>query len=292
MQEFSVRATDAGSRVDVFVAKKYPQFARAALSILFDKKIVLVNAKIAKAGQKLKDKDLVSLDEAKLFMQPEDITLPVIYEDDNLMVINKPAGVLTHSKGSMNTEGTVASFIAPSINSLELIGNRAGIVHRLDRATSGVIITAKNAATQSFLQKQFAQRKAKKKYFAIVEGWPEPANAIIDAPIERNPKKPQTFKIGAGGKTAQTEYSVLEKFQKINKKYAFVELSPTTGRTHQLRVHFKHIGHPIVGDKVYGHEAPHMFLHAGFLEITIPKSDRRVFEAPLPKIFKDFMKNG
>jgi 23S rRNA pseudouridine1911/1915/1917 synthase len=292
MQEFKAESEDVGTRVDVFVAKKYPQFARSALTILFDKKIVLVNDKTAKAGQKLKTDDEIKLDESKLFMQPEEIKLPVMYEDENVMVINKPTGVLTHAKGSMNTEGTVATFIAPSINSLELIGNRAGIVHRLDRATSGIIITAKNSATMSFLQKQFSQRKTKKKYSAIIEGWPEPENAIIDAPIERNPKKPQTFMIGSNGKTAQTEYKVLEKFENNGSKYAFIELKPVTGRTHQLRVHLKHIGHPIVGDRVYGHEAPHMFLHAESLEITIPKGDRRIFEAPLPKIFKEFIKHG
>jgi 23S rRNA pseudouridine1911/1915/1917 synthase len=144
MQEFKVGTDDAGVRADIFVAKKYPQFARAALSILFDKKIVIINGKAAKAGAKIKEGDSISLDESKLFMKPKEIILPVLYEDSNVMVINKPAGILTHSKGSLNTEATVASFIEPHINSYELIGSRAGIVHRLDRGTSGVIVTAKN----------------------------------------------------------------------------------------------------------------------------------------------------
>jgi 23S rRNA pseudouridine1911/1915/1917 synthase len=291
MQEFKVGEVDAGLRVDVFVAKKYPQFARAALAILFDKDIVQINGKKAKAGHKTKAGDIVNLDESKLFMQPEKIKLPVIYEDENVMVVNKSAGVLTHSKGSINTEGTVATFIEPYINSLELLGNRAGIVHRLDRATSGVIITAKNAATMSYLQKQFSLRKTNKKYFAVVEGWPVHESAIIDAPLERNPKKPQTFRVGKSGKTAQTEYKILKKFENNGRKYAFIELRPVTGRTHQLRIHLKHLGHPIVGDKVYGREDAYMYLHAGSLEITLPGGDRRVFEAPLPEIFNEFI-NG
>jgi 23S rRNA pseudouridine1911/1915/1917 synthase len=292
MQEFKVGPKDAGLRLDVFVAKKYPQFARAALSVLFDKQIVLVNGKATKAGQKIKTGDKINLDESKLFMQPEKISLPVIYEDENVLVLDKPVGVLTHSKGSMNAEGTVATFIAPFINSYELLGNRAGIVHRLDRATSGVIITAKNAATMAYLQKQFSQRKTKKKYFAVIEGWPSLELAIIDAPLERNPKKPQTFRVGANGKSAQTEYKVIDKFEKEGHKFSFVELRPVTGRTHQLRVHLKHIGHPIVGDSVYGHQADHMLLHAASLEITLPGGSRKVFEAPLPSTFKDFIEHG
>jgi 23S rRNA pseudouridine1911/1915/1917 synthase len=292
MQEFSVGAKDAGLRVDVFVSNKYPQFARAALSVLFDKDIVLINGKIAKAGEKIKKNDLISLDESRLFSKPQEISLPIIYKDSNVIVINKPAGILTHSKGSINTEASVATFIAPYLNYLELLGNRAGIVHRLDRATSGVIITANNSETMSYLQKQFSQRKTKKTYYAIVEGWPEPEVAIIDAPIERNAKKPQTFKVGTGGKTAQTPYKVIKKFEINGAKYAFLELKPVTGRTHQLRVHMSYIKHPIVGDRVYGHNGEHMYLHAASLEITLPGGIRKTFEAPLPKIFTEFMQDG
>jgi 23S rRNA pseudouridine1911/1915/1917 synthase len=292
MQEYKVGLSDAGLRVDKFVAKKYPQFARAALSILFDKHIVLINGKIAKAGEKTKKGDVVALDDSKLFMQPKEINLPIIYEDDNVVVINKPADVLTHSKGSINTEGTVATFIGPLINNYELMGNRAGIVHRLDRATSGVIITAKNAATMSYLQKQFSQRKTKKTYLAIVEGWPERESAIIDAPIERNPKKPQTFKVGSGGKPAQTSYKVIDKIEKKGVKYSYLELKPVTCRTHQLRVHLAYIKHPIVGDHVYGQGGSHMYLHAASLEITLPGGIRKTFDAPTPNKFAEFLEHG
>lgn len=289
MQEYVVEPEAVGSRVDLFVAGKYPQFARSALQVLFDDSLVLINGQAAKAGNKLREGDIVSIDETTLFAKPEQIDLPVIYEDDNVIVINKPAGVLTHSKGSLNLEATVATFIQPKLDDKKLIGNRAGIVHRLDRATSGVIITAKSADALAYLQKQFSQRKTKKTYYAIVEGWPEPGEAVIDAPIERNPKRPQTFRVGSGGKTAQTKYRILKKFQKNGQKYAFLELSPTTGRTHQLRVHLAYIGHPIVGDRVYGHSGNYMYLHAQSLEITLPGGERRVFEAPLPDVFKDFI---
>lgn len=283
-----VKPDDDGLRIDIFVARQYSQFARSSLEVLFDNKLVLLNSKVAKAGDKVREGDVVQVNETELFREPERIELPILYEDQNVIVINKPAGVLTHSKGSLNLEATVASFINPKITDEQLAGNRAGVVHRLDRATSGVIIAAKNSETLHFLQKQFSTRKTKKTYFAVVEGWPEPEQAIIDAPIARNPKKPQTFIVASGGKPAQTEYKVLQKFEKNGLKYSFLELIPTTGRTHQLRVHLKYIGHPIVGDKFYGHEAAHMYLHAQALEITLPGGERKLFKAPLPKIFKEF----
>jgi 23S rRNA pseudouridine1911/1915/1917 synthase len=276
----------------VFVAKQYPQFARSALGVLFENSLVFINGQVAKSGNKLREGDIVSVDEGTLFSEPEPIDLPVLYEDENVVVINKPAGVLTHSKGSLNSESTVASFILPKINDKQLRGNRAGIVHRLDRATTGVIIAAKNPNALKYLQKQFQQRKAKKIYYAVVEGWPDPAGAIIDAPIQRNPKKPQTFMVGNDGKNAQTEYKTLEVFNKDGSKYALLELKPATGRTHQLRVHLAYIGHPIVGDGVYGQAGAYTFLHAKSLEITLPSGERRIFEASLPKTFKEFTKNA
>jgi 23S rRNA pseudouridine1911/1915/1917 synthase len=289
MQEFVVGPDDVGKRVDVFVAKQYPQFARASLEVLFDNNLVQINGQIAKAGAKLREGDILAVDETILFNEPESIDLPIIYEDENVLVINKPTGVLTHSKGNLNTEGTVASFLLPKITDKKLVGNRAGIVHRLDRATSGVIIVAKNSATLKHLQKQFNQRKTKKTYVAIAEGWPEPDQAIIDAPIKRNPKKPQTFMVGADGKSAQTEYKTEENFQRKGKKYSLLELKPATGRTHQLRVHLAYIGHPIVGDRVYGEAGEHMYLHAESLEVTLPEGKREIFKAPLPKIFNEFI---
>jgi 23S rRNA pseudouridine1911/1915/1917 synthase len=288
MQEYVVEPEAVGSRVDVFIASKYPQFARSALEVLFDNKLVQINGQTVKAGSKLREGDSVRVDETTLFQKPEPIDLQVIYEDAHVIVINKPPGVLTHSKGSLNIEGTVASFVLPKITDDNLRGNRAGIVHRLDRATSGVIIAAKNSKSLKYLQKQFSQRRTKKMYYAVVEGWPAQDGALIDASLLRNPKKPQTFKVGAGGKPAQTEYKVVKKFEKSGQKYALLELKPVTGRTHQLRVHLAYIGHPIVGDAVYGRAGGYTYLHAARLEVTHPGGERKVFEAPLPKIFKEF----
>src|SRR5262249_28394801 len=145
-----------------------------------------------------------------LFKKPPKISLPIIYEDNDVIVIDKPAGILTHAKGALNTEATVASFIESKLAEDLPKNNRAGIVHRLDRATSGVIITAKHDKALKWLQKQFSTRKTKKLYLAIAEGELEPAEAIIDAPIARNPRKPQTFYVSPIGKPAQTEYKLLK----------------------------------------------------------------------------------
>jgi 23S rRNA pseudouridine1911/1915/1917 synthase len=209
-------------------------------------------------------------------------TLPIIYVDDNVIVINKPIGVLSHSKGALNDEFTVADFFA-RYSTYNADTNRPGIVHRLDRDTSGVMIGARNLETATMLQKQFADRKTKKTYMAIVEGIPKSMKAQIDLPIGRNPSAPSTFRVDVKGKAALTTYEVVTE----NGKEALVKLAPRTGRTHQLRVHMKYIGTPIRGDKVYGKESDRLYLHAASLEITIPTSDRKTFTAPLPQEFLD-----
>lgn len=286
MQEFTADQSDAGVRADKFVASKFPSFTRSSLELLFDKGLVSIASQAIKPSYKIKTGDEVSVDGQLLSAEPPKITLPVLYEDEDVVVIDKPAGILTHSKGALNLEGSAASFIAPKIK--DLTGNRAGIVHRLDRATSGVIIVAKNAETLGKLQKQFSLRKAKKSYVAIVEGIPKPKKAVIDVPIMRNPSRPQTFKVGEHGKPALTSYNTVKIFKKNGRVFSLIELKPQTGRTHQLRVHMAYIGHPIVGDPVYGHAADGMMLHAKSLEITLPTSERKVFEAPLPARIKDF----
>ena len=288
MQEFKVSAADVGQRADVFVANQYPDFTRSSLERLFKDGLVTIQDKPAKPSDKIKLGGKVSVDEAILKAKPPMVNLPVIYEDGDVIVINKPAGLLSHSKGALNLEATVASFVAGKITDVQLTGNRAGIVHRLDRATSGVMIAAKNSAAHSKLQKQFAQRKTKKQYLAVVEGLLEPTTAVIDTPIGRNPNKPQTFKVMPSGKPAQTEYKTLKTFTKNNITYSLLELKPHTGRTHQLRVHLSYIGHPIVGDHIYGVPGDNLMLHAASLEITLPSSERKVFTADPPATFKEF----
>ena len=279
-----VSEDQTGKRLDVFVASSMPHLSRAFIQKLCEENRVTVNGEPAKPGYKLHAQDAVAVDydEAE-FGRVDEIDLPILYEDDDCIVINKPAGVLTHALGKHGSEASVASFLRGKVANLD--GDRAGIVHRLDRATSGVIIGAKNQNALSSLQKQFSQRKTKKTYVAVVEGHLDPTEAVIDMPIERNPKNPSTFRVGPNGKEASTHYKVLQQ----GKVYSLVELTPKTGRTHQLRVHLAKVDHPIVGDPLYGHGAfqDRLFLHALSLEITLPGGERKTFTAPLPKEFKE-----
>lgn len=287
MQQFIVDELSAKERLDVFVTKNMPRLSRAFVQKLADNAKITVAGKTQKAGYKMREGDLVAIDYdiAELDAIPS-IDLPILYEDDDCIVINKPAGVLTHAQGALSNEATVATFIRDHLQDLE--GTRGGIVHRLDRATSGIIICAKNQAALSFLQKQFSQRKAKKTYMAIVEGHLKVKEAVIDMPIERNPKAPATFRVGANGKPSTTKYEVVQE----GAEYSLVEMKPTTGRTHQLRVHMAQQGHPIVGDPLYGKGAfgDRLYLHALSLEITSPNRERQTFTAPLPDEFAKILK--
>ena len=213
-----------------------------------------------------------------------DVDLPILYEDDDVIVVNKPSGLLTHAKGGLSDEPTVAEIIRPK-TSFATDTDRPGIVHRLDRDTSGLLIIAKNPESAAHLQRQFAERTAKKTYIAITDGKPKLNAAKIDLPIGRNPSAPSTFRIDPNGKPAQTTYHVLAE----NDAQSLVELKPTTGRTHQLRVHLAHLNAPILGDRVYGKSSDcRMMLHAQKLEITLPSGERKVFEAAVPDEFKKF----
>jgi 23S rRNA pseudouridine1911/1915/1917 synthase len=270
-------------RLDQYVIRQLPELSRSAAVHLIEQGKVSVKGKPAdKPGYKLRAGDLIEIDhEAVIIPEIPAIDLPVIYEDRSCVAIDKPAGVLTHSKGAFNPEATVATWLASRVKGMD--GDRAGIVHRLDRATSGVMICAKTSEALSWLQKQFSERKVKKVYQAVVSGVPAQAEAVIDMPIERNPRKPQTFRVGANGKAAVTAYRVL----KTNGKLSLLELRPTTGRTHQLRVHLRHIGHPILGDPLYdGAKAERLFLHARSLEITLPNKTRKILGVPTPEIFE------
>lgn len=272
------------SRLDQKIVQLIPDISRNfAIRLISDEKVRVNNVVVTKSGYKLKADDVVDID-----YTPEaannipTIDLPVLYEDNDCVVISKPVGVLTHSKGAFNPEATVATWLSARTNDMD--GNRAGIVHRLDRATSGVMICAKTPEALSWLQKQFAQRRTKKTYNALIVGALSPSEAVIDMPIERNPKKPQMFRVGSNGKPSKTYYQTIE----TGPTYTLLELKPETGRTHQLRVHLKHFGHPIVGDTFYdGEPAERLFLHATSLELTLPNRTRQVFTAELPAIFKE-----
>jgi 23S rRNA pseudouridine1911/1915/1917 synthase len=272
-------------RLDQYVVEQLPMLSRAFASKLCDEDKIIVNGLPNKAGYKVRETDSIVINYDPVVMgEIPDIVLPIIYEDDDCMVVDKPIGLLTHSKGAFNPEATVASFVLSHVNNPKVLdGERAGIVHRLDRATSGVIICAKHAKALAWMQKQFGDRNVKKTYIAIVSGHLKEQQATIDMPIERNPKRPQTFRVGINGKTAQTSYRVLEE----RADTSVIELKPQTGRTHQLRVHLGYLGHPIIGDQLYGGPtADRMYLHAQELELTLYNHERKVFTSPLPGAFE------
>jgi len=262
-------------RLDILAKEIYKSYNRSTLQKFIEagymtvdgEKVTKSNAKFER-GVKL---DLVVPEELRnAEVEPE-----VLYEDDNVMVVNKPVGLLSEPRSGYCPERTLEDF--------------GFIAHRLDRDTSGVMIVAKNEEVQMFLKKQFQDRTVHKTYYAIVPGEMKLNEARIDLPMMRDKKRPTTFRVDANGKEAETYYKVV----KFDGKHSLVELQPKTGRTHQLRVHMKYLGHPIVGDSVYGGEpADRLFLHAGKLEITLPGGERKVFEAPLPKEFDDFFKSG
>lgn len=280
--------------MDLFLAQRFPETSRATFQKLIADEKVKVGDKIATDPSfNFSENEIIEVNfpEQKSFEKEiKDFENNVIFEDENVVVINKPAGVLTHAKGGLMDEFTVADFVRSKIVADDdfIKSNRPGIVHRLDRATSGILIAAKNPEAARLLTRQFASRKAKKTYFALVDKAPKLPAARIDLPIARNPKLPSQFRIDAKGKSAITDYKTLDVFTDNS---ALLELKPLTGRTHQLRVHLAHISAPIVGDAVYGlaKTGDRMFLHASELEITIPgetDNQRKTFTAPLPNDFQ------
>ena len=278
---YLMEATSDKKRLDSELAVRYPDNSRSTWQKYIKAGFISVNG-VVKTSPKY---DVTNVDNIQInvpdqpdFSQSE---LPIIFIDDNVIVINKPIGVLSHSKGALNDEFTVADFFR-QYSTYNLDSNRPGIVHRLDRDTSGVMVGARNPETATMLQKQFADRNTKKTYFAVLDGIPKLDKANVDLPIGRNPAAPSTFRVDSKGKSAITKYEVLA----TNDKHSLVKLQPATGRTHQLRVHMKYINTPILGDKIYGKPADRLYLHAYSLEVTIPSGDRRTFKAPIPPEFK------
>ncbi len=273
--------TSNKKRLDATLAERFPDNSRSTWQKHIKAGRVAVNGTVQESPKfDVTDADAISVElpDATNYSEHE---LPILYIDDNVVVINKPIGVLTHAKGVLNDEFTVGEFFR-KYSTYGADTNRPGIVHRLDRDTSGVMIGARNPETATMLQKQFADRKTKKTYIAIVEGTLNEREARIELPIGRNPAMPSTFRVDAKGKVATTSYTVLA----VNDaNQSLVELRPQTGRTHQLRVHMQYMNTPILGDRVYGKAADRLYLHAEKLEVTIPGGARKVFEAPLPPEF-------
>lgn len=291
-QIFEVEDFDAGVRLDLFLAGRLDGVSRSRIQAIIRSGEVWLNGAPTRASETLRAGNVVRWLEPAAVpcdnASPEDIPLEILYEDQDLIVVNKAAGMVVHP-GAGHADGTLVSALLHHCGSLSQIGGveRPGIVHRLDKETSGCLVVAKNDAAHQALAEQFAERIVKKTYLAVVEGCPRPKSGLIDQPIERHRANRQKMAIARDdrGRSAQTEYAVLA--TKDNR--SLVECKPLTGRTHQIRVHLKHIGFPILGDPVYGHRRNYErhLLHAWKLSIVHPTTGETVtFEAPPPIEFR------
>lgn len=271
------------TRIDKFIAESFSEYSRSALSKLFELNLIKLNGEPIQPGFRLKPGAEVEYDLGPLQAKPEVIELPILHEDDDVIVINKPAGVISHARGRFWQEASVASFIRDKI-SKELDGERGGIVHRLDRVTSGVMICAKNEQTLKKLQKAFSDRNVQKSYVALVVKRPKDDEFIIEAPIQRDPNVPKRFRVHQDGKPATTRVKVLAS----SSERTLLLLTPTTGRTHQLRVHLQYIHNAIIGDPLYAEDSSDFSEHSNSLRLHALRLDvplhgeRQVFHAPVP----------
>lgn len=286
-------AERAGERLDkAILAQIGDRLSRARLQALIAEGQVLVDGSQVKAGSKLKGGEVIALRlpgaPAPDKVQPEDIALDVLYLDQDLAVIDKPAGMIVHP-GIQNETGTLlnaALFHWPEIAAMPMEEKRAGIVHRLDKDTSGLIVVARNDLARRRLSAQFQNREVDKHYLALLERRPETSSGRIDAPIARDPKNRKRMAVVRKGKAAISEFTVID--DDFRDGQALVRVHLLTGRTHQIRVHMAFINCPIVGDRVYGYRKQRVrlkrqFLHAASLAFDHPSSGERLqFESPLP----------
>ncbi len=283
---------DGSQRLDKFLVSQLPEFSRARLQSLVGAGHIRVDGSVAqKSGQLLRPGAMVQVHippTAATDLVPEDIPLDIIFENDDLMVVNKPAGMVVHPAAG-HSSGTLVHAALAQARGMAGIGGekRPGVVHRLDRDTSGLILLAKNDQAQHFLQEQFRLRKTIKTYIALVDGTPPTPTGRIEAPVGRDSTQRKRMAVTGvkKGREAVTEYRTLEAFR----EHTLLEVHPLTGRTHQIRVHMKFIGCPVAGDTVYGHrhatiELGRQFLHAARLTIALPgETEARTFEAGLPE---------
>ena len=268
-------------RLDAYLARTYSDISRSSWQKHIRQGAVTVDGQPVTSPKTaiLADSDIaINLPEAP---NHDDSELPIVYLDDDIIVIDKPAGVLTHHKNQLDTEFTVADMVARYARE-PIEGERPGIVHRLDRDTSGIIVGARTQAAYDALKSQFADRTASKQYVALIKGHLAAPKLKIDIPIARNSAKPGTFRGDKSGKDAQTLVEVIDQ----SDEFSLLRLTPRTGRTHQLRVHMAHLGKPIYGDKLYGAKAAdRLYLHAHRLTLTLLSGERKQFESPLPANF-------
>lgn len=293
MEELVVKDNNQKKRLDTYVVEEIKELSRTTVKRLIDEEKILVNGKKQKTSYKPEIGDLISIDmpeahEVKL--EAQDIPVPVIYEDSDIIVVNKPKGMVVHPANG-NPDGTlVNAILAMCKDSLSGIGGeiRPGIVHRLDKDTSGLLIVAKNDAAHIKMSKQIQDRKITKKYIALVKGVIPENEATIDLPIARSTKDRKKMAVDPKGKNAITHFKVLKRYD----KYTLLELKIDTGRTHQIRVHMSYIGHPVVGDSVYSNGKNEFgvegqMLHARHLEFKHPITGEELkLDAPIPEYFQ------
>ncbi len=282
---------EKGYRLDRFLVEQLPDLSRSRVQgLIRDGFVRVANEVVTKTGLGLEDGQMVEIripPPQPSGIVAEEIPLQIVFETRDLMVINKPAGMVVHPAVGHDS-GTLVNAALAHAPDIEGIGGeqRPGVVHRLDKETSGLILMAKNDVAHRWLQDQFRLRKVEKIYLALVDGAPPTPSGIVDAPVGRDPshrKKMAVVPIQRG-REAVTEYHTLEKFA----QHTLIEAHPRTGRTHQIRLHMAFLGCPIVGDTLYGHKRISVpikrhFLHAARLKITLPgESEPRTFEAPLP----------
>lgn len=282
---------EASLRLDKFLVERLPDFSRSQLQGLIKDGFVAVDGRpVHKAGQALEPGSQVEIrvpPPQPASLAPEDIPLDVLFENEDLLVVNKPAGMVVHPAAGHAT-GTLIHAALAHTPEMQGVGGeqRPGVVHRLDKDTSGLILLAKNDAAHRWLQEQFRLRKVQKVYLALVDGRPPTPSGRIEAPIGRSTaqRKQMAVVVPHKGREAASEYHTLETFP----RHTLLEVHPITGRTHQIRLHLDFLGCPVAGDTVYGRRSPTIpldrhFLHAYRLSIRLPgESQPRLFEAPLP----------
>lgn len=268
----TIKASKDYPRLDAFLASEIPEISRSTITKLIKRGDIKLNNSVVKPKNVVMNGDKVVIDYEKR-ISPSGAE--IIHEEDGFLIVNKPSGVLSIGTGGLDEETTIQSeFGTPDIE-------RAGIVHRLDRLTSGLMLIAKTPEYYEHLKLQFSDRLIKKHYIALVEGAVE-QDGSVDAPIARNPKKPAAMRVAADGKSAKTNYSIAKKFD----YFTLLDVYPETGRTHQIRVHLQTIGHTIVGDKLYGAKQylglHRFFLHAHSIEFVALDGIVHNYEIDMP----------
>ena len=290
---FNVESNKTGERLDVFLQNELPLFSRSHIKNMIENDCVFVNSKKVKSGYKLKEDDKIDViikEPEKISTEEEDIPFDIVYEDDDVVVVNKPQGLVVHPCASTKS-GTLVNGLLHRIKNLSGINGvlRPGIVHRLDKDTSGLLVVAKNDKAHISLQEQIKSKMCKRIYLAVLEGRLREDSGEIVTKLARDKKDRKKMAVADVGREAITDYKVLEHF----KNASLVMFSLKTGRTHQIRVHSKYLGHPIVGDKLYGKEVKGLngqLLHAVRLSFIHPTTKEEMsFEAPLPEYFEKYL---